>query len=67
MAGLMCPCRVIGVAVNGQRFSDTEVDAECRRVADELGLPACDVIRHGPRQLVDAVIALRKETPGSIA
>ncbi len=67
MAGLMRPCRVIGVAVNGQRFSAAEVDAECRRVSDELGLPACDVIRHGPQQLVDAVTTLQKDVTGSIA
>jgi uncharacterized NAD-dependent epimerase/dehydratase family protein len=66
-ANLMHPCRVIGVAVNGQRFpDDDEVSAECRRVEDELGLPACDVIRHGPEKLVAAVLELRKErTHGS--
>ena len=60
-ANLMHPCRVIGVAVNGQRFPrDAEVAAECDRVEDELGLPACDVIRHGPGKLVQAVLELKK-------
>jgi uncharacterized NAD-dependent epimerase/dehydratase family protein len=57
-ANIMHPCRVIGVAVNGQKYSDAEVAAECRRVEEELGLPACDVIRHGPGKLVEAVRVL---------
>ena len=56
-ANLMHPCRVIGVAVNGQKFpDDADVAAECDRVERELGLPACDVIRHGPDKLVQAVL-----------
>lgn len=59
-ANVMHPCRVIGVAVNGQHFPEDEVAAECRRVGEELGLPTCDVIRHGPQKLVDAVIQLKR-------
>ena len=58
-ANVMHPCRVIGVAVNGQRYGDDEVAAECRRTQQELGLPTCDVIRHGAEKLVEAVTALR--------
>ncbi|MBN2476122.1 MAG: DUF1611 domain-containing protein [Pirellulales bacterium] len=60
-AAVMHPCRVIGVAVNGQHFSDDEVAAEVDRVGRELGLPACDVIRQGPARLVEAVIALKNQ------
>jgi uncharacterized NAD-dependent epimerase/dehydratase family protein len=60
-ACLMHPCRVIGVAVNGQMYGDAEVAEECRRVEDQLGLPTCDVIRHGPDKLVDAALALKKQ------
>ncbi len=59
-AGVMHPCRVIGVAVNGQRYCDDEVAAECERVGRELGLPTCDVIRHGPEKLVDAALKLKR-------
>ena len=59
-ANLMHPCRVIGVAVNGIRFSDAEVAAECARVEDNFHLPTCDVIRHGPEKLVAAVRAMLK-------
>ena len=58
-ANIMHPCRVIGVAVNGIKFFDAEVDAECTRVEDELHLPACDVLRHGPGKLVEAVRKMR--------
>jgi uncharacterized NAD-dependent epimerase/dehydratase family protein len=58
-ANLMHPCRVIGVAINGQKFADDAVAAECEQVGRRLGLPACDVIRHGPQTLVDAVLRLR--------
>ena len=58
-ASLLHPSRVIGVAVNGRRFSDADLDAECARVEGELGLPTCDVIRHGPGKLVEAVRAMR--------
>ncbi len=58
-ANIMHPCRVIGVAVNGHKFPADAVTAECDRVSQRLGLPACDVIRHGPEKLVDAVVELR--------
>jgi uncharacterized NAD-dependent epimerase/dehydratase family protein len=54
-ANIMHPCRVIGLAVNGMKCSDAQVAAECVRVEDEFQLPACDVIRHGPGKLVEAV------------
>lgn len=60
-ASFVHPARVIGVAINGQDYTDEEVDAECRRVEQETGLPACDVFRHGPSCLVEAVLQLKKE------
>jgi uncharacterized NAD-dependent epimerase/dehydratase family protein len=62
MANLMHPCRVIGIFVNGQHFpNDDDVSAECERVEKSLGLPACDVIRHGPEKLVAAVRKMKQE------
>jgi uncharacterized NAD-dependent epimerase/dehydratase family protein len=60
-ANIMHPCRVIGVAVNGRNYSDHEVAVECERVERLLGLPVCDVIRHGPQKLVEAVKNLRQK------
>lgn len=61
VAGVLHPCRVIGVAINGGRFSDAEVAAERERVRQRMGLPVCDVLRHGPDELVDAVLELRRQ------
>ena len=44
-------------------FSDAEVAAECDRVERDFGLPACDVIRHGPGKLVEAVLELKESAP----
>jgi uncharacterized NAD-dependent epimerase/dehydratase family protein len=60
-ANIMHPCRVIGVAVNGQKFADDAVAAECEEVSRRLGLPACDVIRQGADKLVEAAIQLRRQ------
>jgi uncharacterized NAD-dependent epimerase/dehydratase family protein len=60
MANAMHPCRVIGIAINSHRSSPAQADQERDRIRQELGLPACDVIRHGPADLVDAVLQLKK-------
>lgn len=60
-ASIMHPCRVIGVAINGNRYSDAEVAAERQRVRRELGLPVCDVLRHGSDELVDATLTLKRQ------
>ncbi len=61
MASVMHPGRVVGVAVNGRHLSDSELARECRRVRDQLQVPACDVMRTGSGELVDAVLALKRE------
>ncbi len=55
MANLMFPSQVIGVAINSRNVSSDEVERERERVRSELGLPVCDVIRHGPEELVQAI------------
>jgi uncharacterized NAD-dependent epimerase/dehydratase family protein len=61
MARVMHPCRVIGVAMNTRLLSDTEAAAERDAVRGDLGLPVCDVLRHGPHELVRAVLDLKQE------
>lgn len=61
MASLNLPSRVIGIAMNSRLLSDAETEAERRRVRDEFGVPVCDVVRHGPGDLVDAIFALQHE------
>lgn len=60
LANLRHPSRVIGVAMNSRRVDDEQAAAERERVRQELGLPVCDVIRHGPDELVQAALALKK-------
>lgn len=59
MANLLSPSRVIGVAINSRRLSDRQAADERRRVSDELELPACDVLRDGPEDLVQAILQMK--------
>jgi uncharacterized NAD-dependent epimerase/dehydratase family protein len=61
MASLAMPSKVIGVAMNSRTLSPDAAEAERDRVRRELGLPVCDVIRHGPDELVDAILAYRQK------
>ncbi len=61
MANAMHPCKVIGVAMNSRRVSAEEAEIERERVQKEFGLPVCDIFRHGPDDLVDAVLSLQAE------
>lgn len=61
MANLMNPCRVIGIVMNSRRISAAEADTERDRVEQEMGLPCCDVFRHGVQPLVDAVLRRQVE------
>jgi uncharacterized NAD-dependent epimerase/dehydratase family protein len=55
IANLVGPSRVIGVAMNSRKASALDTERERERVRKELGLPICDVIRHGPDELLEAV------------
>jgi uncharacterized NAD-dependent epimerase/dehydratase family protein len=61
MAGLMQPSRVIGIGLNSRLLTRGETEVERERVRSELGLPVCDVYRHGPDELDDAVLKLKDE------
>lgn len=62
MARLANPqARVIGVAMNSRVLNADEAEAEREKVRRELGVPVCDVIRHGPDDMVDAILALQRE------
>jgi uncharacterized NAD-dependent epimerase/dehydratase family protein len=55
MASLLHPSRVIGIAMNSRSVSAAEAQQDRQRVREELGLPVCDVLRHGPDDLVQAI------------
>jgi len=61
MANLMGPSKVIGVAMNSRRLNDEQAEAEREKVRAELGMPVCDVIRHGADDLVEAILAMRPQ------
>jgi uncharacterized NAD-dependent epimerase/dehydratase family protein len=60
LGGIWRPCPVIGISMNSRRLSSEAAEDERRRVRDEFGLPVCDVFRHGPDELVEAVLQLRQ-------
>ncbi|WP_255486391.1 N-acetyltransferase DgcN [Luteimonas sp. MC1782] len=47
----------VGVALNTARLDDDEAVRICRRVEDELGLPAQDPVRHGVGRIIDRLKA----------
>jgi uncharacterized NAD-dependent epimerase/dehydratase family protein len=59
LANIMHPCRVIGVAMNSRKCTAAEADQERARWRRELALPVCDVVRHGPGELVDAILQFK--------
>ncbi len=59
MANLVSPSKMIGVAINSRRLTVRQAADERQRVGDKLGLPACDVLRDGPDDLVDAIVKMK--------
>jgi uncharacterized NAD-dependent epimerase/dehydratase family protein len=63
MANVMQPCKVIGISMNSRLVTPDAAEAERQRVRAEFQVPVCDVFRHGPQELADAVLKLREEIP----
>lgn len=61
MASVMQTSRVIGISMNSRRVSEKAANEERKRLQDEFELPVCDVFRHGPDDLVEAVLNLKAE------
>lgn len=61
LASARHPCRAIGVSINTRMVDEQTANQERERLREELGLPVCDVYRHGPDELVDAAIQLCRE------
>jgi len=65
ITGALFPTRVIGVGMSSRLLSLEDAEREREKVRKELGVPVCDVFRHGPEELVDAVLKLQGELFGS--
>ncbi len=63
VANLEHPCKFIGIAMNSRQLAGDprKIEDERKRIEGELGLPACDVIVHGPEVLVEATLKLKAE------
>jgi len=61
MANIHQRCEVVGIGINGRRLNAADAARERQRVKQEFGLPACDVLRDGPDELVEAVIAYKNK------
>jgi len=52
-------CKIIGIGINSRRVPNDEAAREREQVKAQFGLPACDVFRDGPDELVEAVIRFK--------
>ncbi len=59
MSNIHQKCKIIGIGINSRQVSKDEAARERERVRAEFGLPACDVFRDGPDELVDAVLKFK--------
>ncbi|TWT93466.1 hypothetical protein Pla108_39600 [Botrimarina colliarenosi] len=60
MAAFGNPAKVIGIAMNSRKLSAEAAEVERERMRAEFGLPVADPIRHGPDELVEAILAYKK-------
>lgn len=61
MASVMFPSKIIGFALNSKKVSEQEAQKERNKIKKEFGLPACDVVRDGPDELVETIIRFKQE------
>ncbi len=52
---------VIAIAVNHENVPLERLDSLCREIADKTRLPVTDALVHGPRVLVEAILAFAKK------
>ncbi|NWF88840.1 MAG: DUF1611 domain-containing protein [Ignavibacteriaceae bacterium] len=61
LASVMFPSKVIGFAMYTKKISVDAAKNERIRIKEQFGLPACDVIRDGPEELIEAIINYKHE------
>jgi len=55
-AGALTQARVVAIALNTARLSESDAEAALKAVEDETGLPASDPVRQGAEKLARAVL-----------
>jgi len=55
LAALLCPSKVVGIALNTFEMSEAAARKAIRKAERETGLPATDVYRFGCGKLMDAL------------
>lgn len=50
--------------MNSRKLTSEQAEEERARMRGQFGVPVCDIFRHGPDQLVDAVLQLKSELHG---
>lgn len=66
MANIMHPCELIGFAMNSRKKTAKEADIERDRIRERYNLPVCDVVRHSPEELGEAVIEFNERFRSSL-
>lgn len=61
MANIHQKCQCVGIGINGRKLNAEQAARERERIKAEFGLPACDVVRDGPDELVEAILAFRNK------
>jgi len=51
---------VIAIAVNHENVPPERLDALCREISEQSGLPVTDALVHGPGALVESILGLKK-------
>src|SRR5438093_6448344 len=59
MSNVHQPCKIMGIGISSRCVSKEEAARERERTKAEFGLPACDVFRDGPDELVEAVVRFK--------
>jgi uncharacterized NAD-dependent epimerase/dehydratase family protein len=54
--GSLPSARIVGIALNGGRLSDEEIQREREKTQEETGLPVTDVLRFGCDPLLNAIL-----------
>jgi len=60
---LLSPTRTIGISINGERMDPAAASAASARLAEQTGLPTLDPVAGDVAPLVEAILALRGDTP----